>query len=72
MNMVGRLAFYEHEREWMSIHDLQTKVVIKNDTKPDPDDDLRRLMLGMLAMLKRRFPNDWRKMVQEINEAKAA
>jgi hypothetical protein len=39
---------------------------------PDPDDDLRRLALGMLAMLKRRFPNDWRRMVQEINEAKAA
>ena len=32
------------------------------------DDDIRRVMLGMLAVLKRKFPEDWRRMVRELND----
>jgi hypothetical protein len=55
------------------IEQLTTVVRIANHTpKPEPDDDIRRVMLGMLAVLKRKFPEDWRKIVRELNEAKAA
>ena len=40
---------------------------------PDPDEDLRRLVISMANVLKRRFPKDFRRIMAEMNEtAKAA
>jgi len=36
------------------------------------DEDLRRIALSYIALIKRRYPEDWRKMVAEMNTAKAA
>jgi hypothetical protein len=65
----------------MSIHEIDSGIqvrVIKRITalkgRPsDPmDEDLRRLCLSMIALVKRRYPNDWRRMLAEMTEAKAA
>lgn len=41
--------------------------------KPESmDDELRRLVLALLATLKRKYPKDWRRLAAEIDEAKAA
>lgn len=38
--------------------------------RPPINDDLRRLCLSMLALLKRQFPKDWQRMVAEVEAAK--
>lgn len=61
----------------MSVHEITPNReirVIKKDDRPDtdPDEDLRRAMLRMLGAFKRRFPNDWPRLVAEADSVKAA
>ena len=65
---------------YMSIHDMEwheTAQAVKTmpiARRPEPDrmdDELRRLCLAMVAVLKRRYPNDWRRMVAELERQAA-
>jgi hypothetical protein len=67
----------------MSIHDLDgyhssaravttMPIARRPDTDPQMDEDMRRLCLSMLALLKRRYPKDWRRVALELFDAKAA
>lgn len=45
------------------------KTVKKDDVEREKiDDDLRRLCLSMLTLMKRRYPNDWRRMLRELQQ----
>lgn len=36
------------------------------------DDDQRRLLLSLVNLMKRKYPNDWRKLLEEMTQMKAA
>jgi len=61
---------YNYEKPNRGIRILRERVA--NPEVPDIDDDYRRLTLGQLALVKRRWPDKWREMLAEIEEAKAA
>ena len=56
------------------IHKTMRNEMLKaRDREPDAmDADQRRLALSLLALLKRRYPADWRRLVAEIDRPKAA
>jgi hypothetical protein len=49
----------------MSVHELKPK-------PKEMSDDMRRVALSLLKMLKREYPNDWRRLLAEMTQAKAA
>jgi hypothetical protein len=55
----------------MSVHEISKPRVIKReDRKPEPmDDDLRRLCLSLFHLLKRRHPEDFKRIAAEFQKA---
>jgi hypothetical protein len=46
--------------------------VIKRADRPPMDDDLRRLCLSLFHLLKRRHPEDFRRIIGEMEKQRAA
>ena len=56
-----------HEIEPRYQYEKPVRAAQKTDTL---DDDLRRLVLSMFHLLRRRYPNDFRRIMAEMSEAK--
>ena len=69
---------------YMSIHDMEwhetaqavkTMPIARKPEPPEPnqiDPDMRRIALSFLAMIKRKSPSDWRRIVAEVDAQRAA
>jgi hypothetical protein len=56
------------------LYDIALERATRQPPKPEPSmpEDWRRVTLNNLAIVKKWFPKDWRRLVEEINNAKAA